>query len=280
MHWLTNNWKSDLHRLVLGGAWFFAIFSLVPLLWLGLGVNGDGSDRVFGTELNGVSHSVWGLTYAGIPGAILMWVEFLAVMGAIAATAVPKKWVPLKWRRIGHGVLIGWAGLWTAGVMHLAGVNPGFFALQAVFLAALLGCTIYRARLEWSDANGSTTAPKGPPSIDPFDLNPPDQDHTSPPTDVAAEEKLMLALRDVQAPRTLREVPPAAKPTTPVERLKHLLRQTFDRDAMRHAARRAAQFTIETGRASASVGRAIGRRFVAAAKAWKSYDVEETSPRV
>jgi glucose/arabinose dehydrogenase len=49
----------------------------------------------------------------------------------------------------------------------------------------------------------------------------------------------------------------------------------IDHDAVREAIRGAGQFAIETGRASMSVSRAIGRRFVAAARAWKSYDTED-----
>jgi hypothetical protein len=176
MHWLkhnlSTNWKSDLHRLAVGGAWFFAFCSLVPLLWLGLGVSDGETNRVFGTEVNGVNHAIWGLTYAGVPGAILLWMEFLLVVGAMVATAAPRRWVPQRWRRAGHGVLISWSGLWAAGVMHLAGVNPGFFALQALFLLMLLGCTIYRARLNWNDADGDAFAPKRSFPIDPFGLSP------------------------------------------------------------------------------------------------------------
>lgn len=277
MHLLTNNWKSDLHKLAIGGAWLFAVCSLVPLLWLGLEPN-TGSSRVFGAEVNGVVHTAWGLAYTGIPGTILLWIELLLVSAAIGATAAPAKFVPTRWRRAGHGVLVGWAALWSAGLVHLAGVNPGFFAVQTLFVTALLGCTLYRAWLDWSPKDRNDDAPTSSLK-DPFDLNPPDQNRTSPPTDVAAEETLMLALRDVQASRSMQEVVVATQPTTAKQRAMQVLARTFDREALRHAASRTAHFTAETCRATANVSKAIGRRFIAAAKAWKSYDGEETSAR-
>ena len=277
---LTTNWKSDLHRLAMGGAWFFAVASLIPLLWLGLGFNA-GSDWVFGATVDGQTHTAWGLTYSGFFGAMLKWFEFLGVSAAIVLTAAPRTWVPHKWSRIGHGALIAWATLWTLGASHMASVSPGFFGVQAGFLAVLLGCTAYRAWRQWGTSDGAGSTDQAAPDDGwmKYDETPMQADHLSPPTDVAPQETLMIHLRDVKSSAAMREVQAAAPPTTWIDRIRQTLRETFNRGSMQHAAHQAGRFTVETARAAGNVGRAIGQRFVAAAKAWKSYDAEESSTR-
>jgi hypothetical protein len=274
MGYLTTNWKTDLHRLALGGAWFFAIFSLVPLLWLGLGAGDGGTGRVFGTEVGGQAHSIWGLTYSGWPGAALLWMEVLAISSAAFVTALPHGWASDRLRRAGHAMLIGWASLWTIGVSHLASLDPGFFAVQATFLAALLGCTIYRAWLNWRP--GGHEASNDAPALirhDPFEFNEQAcESGCAPPTDIAAEEKLMLHLRDVKSSSAVHEVTGAA-PSNGT--LKDKLRRVVNRQSMRETADGAGRFVGEAARSSGGVARAIGRRFVAAARAWKSYDAED-----
>jgi hypothetical protein len=278
MGYLTTNWKTDLHRLALGGAWFFAIFSLVPLLWLGLGAGDGGTGRVFGTEVGGQAHSIWGLTYSGWTGTALLWMEVLVVTSAALVTALPHGWTSDRLRRAGHAMLIGWASLWTIGVSHLASLDPGFFAVQATFLAALLGCTIYRAWLNWRP--GGHEASNDAPALirhDPFEFNEqPRETSCAPPTDIAAEEKLMLHLRDVKSSSAVREVTGGRLAASP---MKARFDRIVNRDALRDATRAAARFTQELARSSMDVARAIGRRFVAAGRAWKSYDTEEFSAR-
>src|SRR5262245_37081357 len=122
-HW--PGWKSDLHKLALGGAWLFAVGTLIPLLWLA--VQSDvGVSRVFGTSVNGQDHGVWGLTYSGISGGLLLWVEILAVMAANALSVLPND----RLRRIGHGFFIFWSGWWALGTMYLATIDPGFWTLN------------------------------------------------------------------------------------------------------------------------------------------------------
>jgi hypothetical protein len=281
MRLLTTNWKSDLHRLAIGGAWFFAFASLIPLLWLGLGGDAGGTNRVFGTEAGGQVHTVWGLTYSGFFGTLLLWAEALVVAAAATLTGLPRRFVTDRTRRIGHGALIAWASVWTLGVSNLATVQPGFFAVQAVFLALLLGCTGYRAWCEWGtsddDASADDVAPD--PGWLKYDEQPMQADRSSPPTDIASEEKLMIHLRDVKSSAALRELPTlpgAGAPKTLTQRAA----QVVNRQSLRDAARSIGRFTADLARSTAEVSSAIGKRFVAAAKAWKSYDAEESSTRV
>lgn len=156
-------WRDWLPGYATAGAWFFAIGSMIPLLWLAVEGHGPGeSSKVFATTVDGVSHSVWGLTYAGMPGTALLWMELLAVAAATIVTALPVS-LPLispqsalRLRRIGHGWLTGWASLWMLGTMHLASIDPGFWTLQATFITALFGCTVYRAIRDWTPRNSQT----------------------------------------------------------------------------------------------------------------------------
>lgn len=149
---LMLQWREWLPRYAVGGAWFFAIASMIPLLWLVIEGHGEGgSSHVFGTTAGGVLHTVWGLTYSGVFGTIVLWLELLALVAAIVITALPGQVsafapeVSLRIRRIGHGYLTGWAGLWMLGTMFLASIDPGFWTLQSIFLTIMFGCTVYRA---------------------------------------------------------------------------------------------------------------------------------------
>jgi len=138
--------QGDLPRIALGGAWLFALGSLIPLLWL---IAGGGNGSVFhGAASERVTPL---LTYAGWPGWLLLWAELLAVSGAIMLTAAPRL-APLKWQRIGHGVLLGWNALWALGAWRLGLLEPGFWTFQALFLSALGACTAYRAARNWKPA--------------------------------------------------------------------------------------------------------------------------------
>lgn len=167
VHSIIRHRLPRLPRYAVLGAWFFAIVSAIPLIWLM--IEGQGSDshsRVFGASVNGVMHTVWGLTYSGFFGSILLWLEFFALIAAIAFTALPGnfKFAPrefmMRMRRVGHSYLTGWAGLWMLGTMYLAAVDPGFWIIQAMFITALFACTVYRAVREWngnpSMRNGET----------------------------------------------------------------------------------------------------------------------------
>lgn len=151
-------------RYAIAGASFFAIASLIPLLWLMLeGPSETGTSQVFGTNINAAEHSVWGLTYSGTAGTLLLWMEIFAVIAANVMTLLPHRFGGVlpqtltRLRRIGHGYLTGWAGLWMLGAMHMASISPGFWTLQAIFLSALFACTVYRAFREWPSNAPSPT---------------------------------------------------------------------------------------------------------------------------
>lgn len=163
---LVHGWRDWLPRYAIGGAWFFAIASMIPLLWLMIEGQTEGEpSRVFGaTADDGVLHTVWGLTYSGALGAILLWLEFFALIAAVVMSALPGRMsvfgpeLALRMRRIAHGYLAGWAGLWMLGAMHLAQFDPAFWTLQSIFLTAMFACTVYRAWREWSPPKSDDAA--------------------------------------------------------------------------------------------------------------------------
>lgn len=156
----------DLHRIAVGGAWLFSIGSLFPLLWLASAHSPDGVARVFGTNSGGVDHGVWGLTYSGVIGGMLLWTQILAVIAANVFTLVPNN----RLRRIGHGFMIGWAAWWMFGAMYLASIEPVFWTVQSIFQTTLLGCVVYRAAR--SGARFSRPADSRPLSADDVQASP------------------------------------------------------------------------------------------------------------
>lgn len=194
---LLKFWRDiNLSLYAIAGAWFFAIVSAVPLVWLMIEGHGDdGAARVFGTEVNGVVHSIWGLTYAGFFGSVLLWLEFFALAAAIVMTALPTNCgfarpdFITRMRHIGLSYLTGWAGLWMIGTMYLAIIDPGFLIIQALFIATLFGCTLYRTVSEWTCQ--PTSAEVATPSIQTGSKHRAGPD-ISPLTDVADISRFML----------------------------------------------------------------------------------------
>jgi hypothetical protein len=187
--------RRDSHKLLLGGAWLFSMGSLLPLLWLA-GENG-GVSRVFGAQADGVQHSVWGLTYSGVLGSILLWIQILGLLGANVASVLPQT----RWRRIGHAYLVGWAGLWALGALYLATVSPVFWLLQSVFQFAFLGCVRYRAARWWNTPpmsliNWPKKEASWTPRIHPGTID----------TDAAADRDELLNAMQVQSNGTLTEI--------------------------------------------------------------------------
>jgi hypothetical protein len=161
-----NRMPRDIHRTVIGGAWLFALGSLIPLLWLAESYGNGGVARVFGHNSNGVDHGVWGLTYSGIAGGLLLWLQIIAVIAANIFTLLRSN----RLRRIGHGAIIAWAAWWMMGAMYLATIDPLFWTVQSVFQTVLLGCVAYRAARSWNNPpqwpkwmrwRGSTAAASG-----------------------------------------------------------------------------------------------------------------------
>src|SRR5262249_11433903 len=83
--------------------------------------------------------------YHGAFGAILIWLETLAVAAAVVLSVLKNQ----RLRRIGHGVLVGWAALWMLGAIRLSALDPGFWTIQSVFMTGMFACTVYRAVRGW-----------------------------------------------------------------------------------------------------------------------------------
>jgi len=139
------------HRLdqarpyVLGAAWFFVAFSLVQLAWVVSTKWGDPAGLTslyMATTTTGETIHPWGLGYEGMLGLLVACVQFSVVGTAAIMSVLPT----LRWRRLGHGVLIGWAGLWMLGLMKFAGADPAFDSFGAAALSSVLfASTVYRA---------------------------------------------------------------------------------------------------------------------------------------
>ena len=151
----------SLKTLAVAGAWFFIVVSLGHLVWAVGHKWSDpaGTFKLYHTIVDGHSHDAWGLTYSGTLGLLTVMGQALVVAAAAAASVLP--WQrSLKFRRIGHGVLCGWAALWALNFIWLASVDHQLVSTaQATLLCLLLGCTGYRATMGWSP--GRSTAPPG-----------------------------------------------------------------------------------------------------------------------
>jgi hypothetical protein len=153
MHFLTDDWKTDLRKLSTGGAWLFIGGSVFALLWL-IFSGGGWSGRVLGASIHGQDYSAPLLAYSGFFGVVWIWTQLLTVLTATGLSVMP--WA--KPRRIGHALLIGWSGLWTLGSLRLAAVDPvSFWPIQSIIMAAFTGCSIHRAWRGWFPPEVPTT---------------------------------------------------------------------------------------------------------------------------
>jgi hypothetical protein len=116
---------------------------------------------MYHTVVDGVSYDAWAMTYTGTLGLMLAIVQTLVVGAAAVASALPRAGM-LRWRRIGHGILVGWAALWLANLFWLFSIDHalGSFA-QAALVGVLFGCTVARAATGWTPGP-STLTPDDP----------------------------------------------------------------------------------------------------------------------
>jgi hypothetical protein len=135
-----------LPRFAASAAWFFIGFSLLQLVWVLLAsiTGGPAADGFYASAFTQAGVGGFGLAYVGAFGFILALIE-LALIGAAAwCTFRPDS----KHLRLGHALLIGWAGLWVFGMTRLMFADPGFDSVcRALLMTGLLGCTIWRARM-------------------------------------------------------------------------------------------------------------------------------------
>jgi hypothetical protein len=146
MKYLTSDWKSDLHKLALGGAWLFIATTVLAMMCIVLPGSNAGPVRVLATTAHGQVYSAPLLSYSGWIGSAWAWTQLAGVLAAAAMSLLP--WA--KQQRIGHILLIGWCGLWAIGSMRLALVDPLFWSFKSAVLVSLLACTVYRAQRCWN----------------------------------------------------------------------------------------------------------------------------------
>ena len=133
--WTRRQW-------LLGAAWFFIAFSVVRLVTAIAVTSADPSASV--AMVGGEDFSMPLLTYSGGLGAIWAWLQTMIVAAAAIFTLTPVS----RFRRIGHAVLLAWAGFWALGFFALTAVEGGFAPIvQSIAMTGLLACTAYRA---WS----------------------------------------------------------------------------------------------------------------------------------
>lgn len=257
-----------LPTLLRGGAWLFAAGSLVPLLWLASeGGIGSGGASVFRASGPRGDHSVWLLNYHGWLGTALLWSELIVIAAAIAATGW--KIVPLRWRRVGHGVLIGWNALWMLGVLRLGFINPGLWTIQGLFIAALMACTIDRARRGWNgpEADSASSPNGGGRVID-------EPEFSTPAPTGAADEFRLLTAEEVRPSGEMREL------RSPRLAMNYFAEPPKAESPARKWAKRAAQTTKAKSRIIAGHIAELGRQAGAAIRAkWASLNSVNPPPR-
>ncbi len=159
-------------KLAICGAWFFIAVSLAHVLWV---IGAKWGDPAGTFKLYHVgSHNAFGLTYTGTLG-LLTAIGQAGLVTAAAVASVLAGHRMLRYRRLGHVLLVGWSALWAADLILLAAIdNEWVTAAQAVLLSALLCCTTGRAFMGWSP-KCCQTKPLEPPASGPggdaeFDL--------------------------------------------------------------------------------------------------------------
>lgn len=136
--------RGALHGPALAGAWFFIVFSLASLAWVTVAKLGDPFSVVslYQAEISGRELHAFALSYAGVVGLFQVLAQLALVSAAVIWTLSAK---PAR-RRIGHLVLLIWAGIWTLNLLVLAGIQPRLDSVcQVPLMMTLLGCTVYRA---------------------------------------------------------------------------------------------------------------------------------------
>ncbi len=141
--------RTSMHKLALGGAWFFVVVSQLYLVWAGAMLLSGATDSasLYTAMHGGESVSAIGLSYTGAPGIALILLESAVLLAAVIATVLR---VP-RWRRFGHIALVSWAALWALNLTWLASLNLGFISYgQSLTMTMLLGFTVYRSMRGWN----------------------------------------------------------------------------------------------------------------------------------
>jgi hypothetical protein len=132
----------------LAGAWIFALGTLATLVFIAWArwPGTDNTSHIMGVAVNGETYAGLGFRYEGIPGTVLVLAEAVYVAAGIVLTILPWR----RLRRIGHVMLLAWAGLWLGNAVNIARLGGPIWFLWIGLLGLLFLCTLLRAVRSWS----------------------------------------------------------------------------------------------------------------------------------
>jgi hypothetical protein len=135
-------------RVGIVGAWFFAVGTLAALVYIAW-VRWPGTDNtshIMGVSVEGETYAGLGFRYVGIPGTVLVLAEALFLAAGIVLSVLRRN----RLRRIGHVMLVAWAGLWLGNAVNIARLSDDFTPIVWIGLLGLLfACTVLRAARGW-----------------------------------------------------------------------------------------------------------------------------------
>ncbi|MHC4127111.1 MAG: hypothetical protein ACYSWT_01245 [Planctomycetota bacterium] len=154
------NLRKTVLRVGIIGAWIFALGTLATLVsmawarWPGT----DSTSHIMGVTVNDQTYAGLGFRYVGIPGTVLVLAEALYVAAGIALSVLRRN----RLRRIGHVMLVAWAGLWLGNAINIARLGGGFIWVVWIGLLGLLFlCTLLRAARGWTTGGLTTEGGEG-----------------------------------------------------------------------------------------------------------------------
>jgi hypothetical protein len=127
-------------------AWMFAIGTLAIVAytawsyWPGTAA-GRSASIMSVTDDDGVLHALVGLRYVGVPGMVLLLTEIVVLLAALVMSVRSRS----RWRSIGHGILVFWAGLWLGSGILIVSYDGASAWPVPVILALTFACTVARA---------------------------------------------------------------------------------------------------------------------------------------
>ncbi|MHC4141807.1 MAG: hypothetical protein ACYSUF_08000 [Planctomycetota bacterium] len=153
------NLRKTALRVGIVGAWVFALATLATLVsiawarWPGT----DSTSHIMGVTVDGELYAGLGFRYEGIPGTVLILAEALYLTAGIVMSILPRN----RPRRVGHVMLVAWAGLWLGNAVNIARLDGRFIWVVWIgLLGLLLVCTLLRAARGWSTGGSPRQAAK------------------------------------------------------------------------------------------------------------------------
>ena len=147
------NLRKTALRVGIVGAWVFALGTLATLVFIAWArwPGTDSTSHIMGVTIDAELYAGLGFRYEGIPGTVLILAEALYVAAGIVMSILPRN----RLRRVGHVMLVAWAGLWLGNAVNIARLGGGFIWVVWIGLLGLLFlCTLFRAARGWT-AGGS-----------------------------------------------------------------------------------------------------------------------------